>query len=112
MPNNPAVWIVGFIVLALVVLYMVRKGIGGTFKWGDKSATLNNAAQKPSDIKVGDHLNAQKAELGDVTGVKKEGSSDPIGNVDVLANADLRDAKVKNITGVEIKGGAGGKSGS
>ena len=106
MPDSPAVWIVAIIVAALVVAFMVWRGVGGTIAKGGWKLSLDRKPNPDPKISVAEGIEAKKSTIGPITGVKADKSGAvPASEIAVANQAKFSGAQVGAITGVEISGG-------
>ena len=116
LPNDPTVYIILIVVLALVVGFAVWRRYNVVLKRGDtelrleqpsESAGARTAADRgaaPAGVSVGQGMSISNSKVGNITGVKAMGRVSPIPSVDVLSGAKAENAEIGDITGVNQGG--------
>jgi len=116
LPNDPTVYIILIVVLALVVGFAVWRRYNVVLKRGDtelrleqpsESAGAGTAADRgaaPAGVSVGQGMSISNSKVGNITGVKAMGRVSPIPSVDVLSGAKAENAEIGDITGVNQGG--------
>ncbi|HVM83259.1 MAG TPA: hypothetical protein VMW18_05170 [Candidatus Binatia bacterium] len=112
LPNDPTVYIILIVVLALVVGFAVWRRYNVVLKRGDTELRLEqpseNAGAGPgaatAGVSVGQGMTISNSKVGNITGVKAMGRVSPIPSVDVLSGAKAENAEIGDITGVNQGG--------
>ena len=106
--NQILLWGIGFIILALVVLYALRKGYNVKLKRKDMEASFQKNDKEPthSHISIGMGMKIQGSKIGDISGIKtKTSGGSPTAtsdsSVDVLKNSDIDDSELGDISGIK-----------
>ena len=104
--NQILLWGIGFIVLALVVLYALHKGYNVKLKRKNMEASFqkNDKESAHANISVGKGMKIKRSKTGDIEGIKTSGappSATSVSSVDVLENADIEDSELGNIGGIK-----------
>ena len=113
MPEDPTVQIILIVAVVLIIGLALWLGRGLIFRKGEDGITFE-AKQKPGQTKVSvaEGLQAEKAEIGNVTGVEREGGTDTPQDqdIDVLKKATITESKFGDITGLKQSGKSSGES--
>jgi len=112
LPNDPTVYIVLIVVVALVVGFAVLRRYNVVMRRGDTEVRLEQPSEgaaagggaTPAGVSVGKGMVIQGGKVGNITGVKAAGRISPIPAVDVMSGAKAENAELGDITGVSQGG--------
>lgn len=102
-----ALWAIGILVVALVVVYALRKGYNVTLKRKNIEARFqkNTTASDHPHIGVGEEMRIKNSKTGDISGIKATASGgSPAASeasVDVLQKAEIDDSETGDISGIK-----------
>ena len=102
MPNDPEVWIIVAVVIALVFVIAILKGkrrlrVTGP---GGVGANMEDTERK---ISVADSVTFEQAKVGNVVGSRSEGGATPASDISVLRNATIKGGEFGDLIGEDIK---------
>jgi len=106
MPDNPWLWGLAILVVAVVLVVALRRG--GKVEAGVGPTSLKFEARKEpggSEVSVLDQGEVRDATVGDITGVEADGGGPGPRKVDVARGARITGSNVGDITGVRTGGG-------
>ena len=105
MPDNPWIWALAILVVAVVLVVALRRG--GKVEAGVGPTSLKFEARKEpegGEVSVLDRGEVRDATVGDVTGVESDGAEAGPRKVDVARGARISGSTVGDITGVRTGG--------
>ena len=121
LPNDPTVYIVLIVVVAIAVGYAIWRRYTVVLKHGDTEMRFERpddaapaggapALSGSGSVSVGKGMVIKGGKVGDITGVKGAGRVDPLSSVDVMSGASAENAELGDITGVSQGGTADRKT--
>lgn len=116
MPDNPMVWIIAILALAIVVIVALWKGQMVEVDVNPLRLRFkrHGGASDAPGISVGAGMSIDHSTTGDIVGVKAQGPTLPPGaegHVTVAQGAHIRSARTGDIAGVKQAGGSGPEGG-
>jgi hypothetical protein len=100
-PNEPVVWVVLIVLVALVLGIAIWRHYSVVVRKGDAELRLERPSESTSaGVTVAEKATIEDAEVGNITGVQGPGEGTPAPSVDVASGARIKKAKVGDITGV------------
>ena len=107
MPDNPLVWIIAILALAVVVIVALWKGQMVEVELKPLRLKFKrHGGDGTGGVSVGSGLKVENSKLGDIAGVKGAGAALPEGSVTVAQGARIAGSTTGDIVGVK-HGGTG-----
>jgi hypothetical protein len=102
MNNDPKVWIIIAVVIALVFVFAIMKGKRRLRVTGPGGATAY-VEDTERNISLAESVTFDQAKVGNVVGSRSEGGAAPASDISVLRNATIKGGEFGDLIGEEIR---------